>query len=46
MPTVYQYKTENLAIGDVYGGHEPNRYYLHEYFEKVPSTNGDIEKSS
>ena len=39
MPTVYQYKTENLAIGDVYGGHEPNRYYLHEYFEKVPSTN-------
>ena len=44
MPTVYQYKTENLAIGDVYVGHDPNRYYLHEYFEKVPSKNSDIEK--
>lgn len=46
MPTVYQYNTENLAIGDVYGGHDPNRYYLHEYFEKVPSVNGDIEKKT
>ena len=43
MPTVYQYTTENLAIGDVYGGHDPNRYYLHEYFEKVPALNADIE---
>jgi len=42
MPTVYQYETENLAIGDVYGGHDSNRYYLHEYFEKVPSTNSTI----
>ena len=46
MPTVYQYTTENLAIGDVYGGHDPNRYYLHEYFEKVPSLNADIEKKT
>ena len=44
MPTVYQYKTENLAIGDVYGGHDSNRYYLHEYFEKVPALNSAIEK--
>jgi hypothetical protein len=44
MPTVYQYTTENLAIGDVYGGHDPNRYYLHEYFEKVPKLNAVIEK--
>ena len=44
MPTVYQYTTENLAIGDVYGGHDPNRYYLHEYFEKVPALNAVIEK--
>lgn len=46
MPTVYQYKTENLAIGDVYGGHDPNRYYLNEYFEKVPSTNSAIEQKT
>lgn len=39
MPTVYQYETENLAIGDVYGGHDSNRYYLHEYFESVPADN-------
>lgn len=43
MPTVYQYTTENLAIGDVYGGHDSNRYYLHEYFEKVPALNSVIE---
>jgi hypothetical protein len=43
MPTVYQYTTENLTIGDVYGGHDPNRYYLHEYFEKVPALNTAIE---
>ena len=46
MPTVYQYTTENLAIGDVYGGHDPNRYYLHEYFEKVPSINSDIDTAT